>query len=109
MLGYQYAWLLDSLGKKYQAAQILDGISKHTMSINLDISGNKKGINTLVNYAKIQQAIINSENFEYKNALEIIDFLKIDPNDTHILTLTDSIAKGLQVLIREVPQDVNDH
>ena len=44
----------------------------------------------------------------YREALEIVYSLKPDPNDIHMLNLSDSIEKALQILKREVPKNVND-
>ena len=108
LIGYHYAWLLDSSGRQRQAAKVLEDICKQAAAINPDIPGTTSVINTLTDYAKLQQAVILGEENKYREALEIIYSLTPDPNDVHMLNLSDSIKKALETLKREVPKDVNN-
>ncbi|MHC5060687.1 MAG: tetratricopeptide repeat protein, partial [Planctomycetota bacterium] len=108
LIGYHYAWLLDSSGKQKQAAEILEGVCKQAAAVNSDVPGTASVTSTLNNYSKLQQAVIFGEENEYREALEIIYSLKPDPNDVHMLNLSDSIKKALETLKREVPKDVNN-
>ncbi|MHC4396866.1 MAG: tetratricopeptide repeat protein [Planctomycetota bacterium] len=108
LLGYHYAWLLDASGEQQKADETLADICKQAASINPYMPGTASVISTLTNYAKLQQAVIFGEENRYREALEIVYSLKPDPNDVHMLNLTDSIKKALETLKREVPKDVND-
>jgi len=108
LLGYHYAWLLDASGEQKQAAKVLEDVCKQAVAINPDVPGTASVISTLTDYAKLQQAVIFGEKNKYREALEIVYSLKPDPNDVHMLNLSDSIEKALQTLKREVPKDVND-
>jgi len=108
LLGYHYAWLLDASGEQKQAADVFDDISKQAVSINPDMPGIAQVISKLSDYAKTQQAIILSEDNKFREALEIVYSLRPDPKDVHMLNLSDSIVKALQILKREIPKDVND-
>ncbi len=108
LLGYHYAWLLDVSGEQNQAAEVLENISKQAVTTNPDMPGIAQAINTLADYAKLQQTIVLGEKKRYREAFEIIYSLKPDPNDVHMLNLSDSIEKALETLEREVPKDVND-
>jgi tetratricopeptide (TPR) repeat protein len=108
LLGYHYAWLLDASGQQRRAAEVLEDICKQSVAINPDMLGTASVIRTLTDYAKLQRAVIFGEENKYREALEIVYSLKPDPNDVHMLNLSDSIEKALQTLKREVPKDVND-
>ena len=108
MLGYHYAWLLDASGEKREAAKVFEDICKQAASIKSDIARIAKVIGVLADYAKFQHAIILEEESNYRQALEVVNSVKPDSNDVHMMNLSDSIEKALQTLKREVPKDVNN-
>ena len=109
LLGYHYAWILDTSGDPERAIEVLEDICKQATSINPDMPETASIIGTLADYAKFQQAIILGEENNYKEALEIVCSVKPDPNNIHLFNLSNSTKKALETLKREVPKDVNDH
>jgi len=107
LLGYHYAWLLDTMGEQKEAVKILEAIYQDADKVNTDGSNIRQITNVLIDYAKFQQAVIFGEENKYREALEIIYSLKSYPNDTHMRNLSDSIENALQTLKREVPKDAN--
>lgn len=108
LLGYHWGWVLDATGRHDQAALIFEQICKQAEMIDSDKPGIAHVIDTLTEYAKLQQAFIYGEENKYREGLELVYSLKPDPNDVHMQNLSDSIEKALQTLKREVPKDVND-
>jgi tetratricopeptide (TPR) repeat protein len=108
LLGYHYAWLLDAVGEQKQANEVLDDICKQAASINPEMSDTALVISTLIDYAKLQKAIILGEENKYQEALKVVDTVNSDPNNAHLFNLADSIKKAFETLKREVPRDVND-
>ena len=108
LLGYHYAWLLDTVGEQRKAVEVLDDICKQAASINPDMPNTALVISTLTDYAKLQKVVILGEDNKYQEALKIVDTIKPDPNNAHLLNFADSIKKAFETLRREVPKDVND-
>jgi len=101
LLRYHYAWFLDTLGEKDEAADALRGIcygEPAHFSDSLD-----KVITTVRAYAKLQYAIMLVEKSCYGEALQVIDELKQRPQQAHVSDLAESIRKAIGVLEREVP------
>jgi len=108
LIVYHYAWLLDSSGRQKQAAEIFEDICKQAAIINPGIPGTASVVSMLAGYSKLQQSVIFGEENKYIEALKIIHSLTPDPNDIHMLNLSDSIKKALKTLKREVPKDANN-
>ena len=105
VLGYHYAWLLDTTHQASQAAGIFEGVCRQAASFESDTPSLKSVISLLADYARIQQAVILGEEAKYVEALKNIASVKSDPNDSHLSKLTDSIAEALKTLKREVPKN----
>jgi tetratricopeptide (TPR) repeat protein len=108
LLSYHYAWLLDAANQKDAAANVFAKLDKTVVKETYDNPGIDIIVKTIADYAKLQQAIILGEVGNYKQALETLYLVGGDPNDTHLLNLTESVKKSLETLKREVPEDVND-
>jgi len=107
LLQYHYAWLLDTIGKKSKAAEILARI----FSSDITHTSNKSQENTVTeiikDYAKIQYAIIAGEKADYREALRVLTYFRSHQNKSHISELAESVTKGIQILQREVPKNEN--
>jgi len=105
LLNYHHAWLLDAAGQKHDSAKVLAKINESPIKDIDDNIGIQTAVNTIATYAKLQRAIILGEAGNYKPALETAYSVKPDPNNIHLLNLTESIKKSLKTLKREVPND----
>ncbi|KPJ65431.1 MAG: hypothetical protein AMJ43_10725 [Coxiella sp. DG_40] len=108
LLSYHYAWLLDAANQRDAAANIFAKLDKTVVKKTYDNPGIDIIVKTIADYAKLQQAIILGEAGNYRQAFETLYSVRGDPNDTHLLNLTESVKKGLDTLKREVPKDVDD-
>lgn len=107
LLQYHYAWLLDALGEKHKAAEILARIFSNDVSDISNESREKAIAETVREYAKIQYAIMAGEKTNYKEALRVLGSMQSHPDKSHISELATSVAKSIQILKREVPKDEN--
>lgn len=107
ILRYHYAWLLDMAGQKDSAAKTFEEVSRYKLQNTSNTVDFAAIVDTLCNYAMLQQAVILGEQANYKEALEITSYIKTDQNDIHLSTITNSIKQALETLKREVPKDVN--
>jgi tetratricopeptide (TPR) repeat protein len=106
-LQYHYAWLLDALGKKHKAAEILARIFTMDIAYTSNKSQEKVIAEIVREYAKIQYAIMAGEKADYKEALKVLGSLPTDPDKSHISELVKSVNKSIQILKREVPKNEN--
>ncbi len=102
LLDYHYAWLLDALGDKNKAAELLSHIFQNE-TVDNQTGYQKELINKIRKYSTIQYAIIAGEKADYNDALRVLGGLKTDPNETHISQLAESVTESIQTLKREVP------
>ncbi len=107
LLQYHYAWLLDALGEKHKAAEILARIFSNDVSDISNESREKTIAETVREYAKIQYAIMAGEKTNYKEALRVLGSMQSHPDKSHISELVTSVTKSIQILKREVPKDEN--
>lgn len=108
LLGYHWAWVLDMTDRHEQAARVFEEIIKKAELINNDNEVFSRVLKTLTGYAKLQQAIIYGEKNRFNEALELVSSLNLEPDDTHMVNLSDSIEEALKILKREVPKDVKE-
>lgn len=107
LLGYHYAWLLDALGERDRALEVLARVSSDEC-----FGANEKHcritiVETIQRYAKIQRAIILGEKANYSEALQVLDSLRTDQSESHISELAKAVSKGMQTLKREVRRNEN--
>ena len=101
---YHYAWLLDATGKKEAALKTFNTIID---SIDLVDETDNYIKEKILNYSKLQIALIHCEHEQYLQGLKYLDSIENKNNDDHISSLTDSIRNSIQTLKREVAQDEN--
>ena len=105
VLRYHYAWLLEALGEKDKAAEVLARtLSGNSVPTQVD-THKKLIVETVRAYAGIQSAIIAAESAEYKKALRILADMQEHPDGSHVSTLTKAVAKNIEILRREVPRN----
>jgi tetratricopeptide (TPR) repeat protein len=105
LVSYHYAWLLDTIGEKETACKCLDAIItgiEDNDKLHADYLAQ-----AILNYAKLQKALISGEQEQYKQGLECLASLDPAIKDTHVSQLADSIRNSLETLKREVPKDEN--
>lgn len=105
LLNYHYAWLLDTIGEKEKAAEIL---SRIILADTRDVNHRtqiKAVIDTISEYAKVQRAIILGEAGDYKQALQALSGLESHPDNIHLSNLAKSVQKSIKILKREVPRN----
>lgn len=107
LLSYHYAWLLDTVGEKDKAIDVLARVSSTDVgetdnNVQLSVIAE-----TIAEYAKIQRAIMLGEKGDYKKALHVIGSLYLHPEQSHISDLAKSVNESLATLKREVPASVN--
>ena len=106
LLQYHYAWLLDTLGEKDKAAEILAWISS-TDIVETDLkSWQKVIVETTQEYAKIQYAVMLGERTDYIEALKVLSSLRTH-SESYISELAKSVSESIQTLKREVPKNEN--
>jgi tetratricopeptide (TPR) repeat protein len=104
ILQYHYAWLLDTFNEKDKAAEIF----KQVFSTNIPDSNKlerKAIIETVQNYARIQYAIMLKEKGDYKRALQTLDNLQTQSDESHLIKLAKSVSQSIQTCQREVPKN----
>jgi len=105
LIKYHYAWFLDAIGKKERAGHLFDDIISE---INLNTAAQDDGKGSyvkerLLNYSKLQKALLSGENKQYKEGLEYLASIQNDTKDTHVAELADEMRNSLEILKREVP------
>jgi tetratricopeptide (TPR) repeat protein len=108
MLGYHYAWLLDTTGQKKAAIDVMNVVNKETVTGYFHNPAINFITSILGDYSQLHQALILGEMGDYENALDIARSVKVDPNNNHLSNLVDSIIKGLEILKREVHKNGNN-
>ena len=108
LLRYHYAWLLDALGDKDKAIEML----ARTSCVDAENIGGKSRrkviLETIVRYAKIQQAIMLAERADYAEALRALGGLRAEADKSHISELAESVGKSIEILKREHVKDENE-
>jgi len=107
LLKYHYAWLLDTVGQKAEAAEKLAGLCLAHIE-NPGDSSRQAIVDTIRGYACIQSAIMLTEQGRYKKATGILNTLGKCPEGSHLSKLVQSLRKGIDILKREVPKNEND-
>lgn len=105
VLKYHYAWFLDAIGKKEQSYQMFSQISDYRSETASETIEKDFIIHKLISYSKLQMALLDGEMERYKEGLECLNMLARDPNDKHVVNMTDSLRSSLEVLKREVPKN----
>ncbi|UCG48662.1 MAG: hypothetical protein JSU94_02585 [Phycisphaerales bacterium] len=108
LLGYHYAWLLETLGEKAGAAQILEQIASANVSARNGQGPAQAVVDTLQEYSKIQFAILAAEKADYGKALRMLSSLREHAEKSHISTLLLSVNQSIETLRREVPTNENE-
>lgn len=105
VLRYHYASLLDALGEKNKAAQLLARtLSNDSVTTQID-THEKAIVETVRAYAGIQSAIIAAESAEYKKALQVLADIQEHPEGSHISKLKNAAVQCIEILKREVPRN----
>jgi tetratricopeptide (TPR) repeat protein len=107
LLQYHHAWLLDKLGRKDEALEILTRIYSADVVNADDKSAKSLILQTIQEYATIQSAIMLGEKADYTEALRVLGTLRKHADESHISVLARSVSEGLQILRREVPRNEN--
>jgi tetratricopeptide (TPR) repeat protein len=107
LLQYHHAWLLDALGRKDEAIEILARIRSADVFDADDKSSKSLILQTIQDYARIQSAIMLGEKADYTEALRVLGTLGKHPEESHISVLASSVSEGLQILRREAPGNEN--
>lgn len=105
LLHYHYACLLDTLGDKEKATDMLARVFSDN-AVNTNRKSLEKAIETIREYAKIQYAVTSAETADYKQALRVLSSLQSSGDNSHIPELAKSVTESIQTLRREVA--VND-
>jgi tetratricopeptide (TPR) repeat protein len=105
LLHYHYACLLDALGDKEKATEILTRIFSDNF-VNTNRKSLGEAIESVREYAKIQYAVTSAEMTEYRQALRVLSSLRFSPDNSHISDMAKSVTESIHVLRREV--SVND-
>ncbi len=108
LLGYHYAWILETLGEKTGAAQILEQMALCNVPAENGQGPPRPVVDTLQEYSKIQSAILAAESADYGKALKMLANLREHPENSHISTLLLSLNQSVETLRREVPTNEND-
>jgi tetratricopeptide (TPR) repeat protein len=98
VLSYQYASLLYAHDEKEKAMDTL----RQVFSDNNSFSSNRKTIDCIREYARIQYAIIAGEQADYNEAMRVLSGLQPYPDESHISELAKAVNEGLQTLKRQV-------
>lgn len=104
ILSYHYASLLDSLGETEKCSVVLAKIVATKSASDTKKEGQLIE-DMIIEYAKIQYALILGEILQYTQALKVASTVKTSKDNQHLLELTQSIKKSLETLKREVPID----
>ena len=107
LLRYHYAWVLDALGEKTRAAQMLEQIASGNVSTQGGGSLPQGVLDTLQEYSKIQFAILAAESADYGKAIRMLSTLRTHAEKSHISTLLLSVNQSIETLRREVPTNEN--
>jgi len=107
LLKYHHAWLLDALGRKDEALEILTRICSADMVNAEDKSPTSLVLQTIREYARLQSAIILGEKADYTKALRVLGTLGKHSDESHISILAGSVIEGIKILRREVPRNEN--
>jgi len=107
LLNYHYACLLDALGRKDKAVEILARISSNNTVNAANKSRTQAPAGAIREYAEIQRAIMLGERADYRQALLMLGSLQTQPAQSHISNLAKSVAKSIEILKREVPKNDN--
>ena len=108
VVAYHYAWLLDALGAKDEAAQVFGRISSGEIGKIGGQACNVEIEKTIREYAKIKYAIMLGETCDYREALRVLSGVVASGEETHISKLTESVRESIQILKREGPKDENE-
>jgi len=105
LLHYHYAWLLDALGQKDRAAEILRRVGSADIAKTDNQSSKGVVLGTLQEYARVQSAIMLGEKADYTDALQVLGSLRKHPDKSHLSELAKSVRESTEILKREVPKD----
>jgi tetratricopeptide (TPR) repeat protein len=101
---YYHAWMLDAAGRRDRAFEAIARASKGDAAGPVPSVAGRSHADVLHRYAVIQHAVMLAESAHFVEALQLLATLPVDPNDqSHISQLTESVAKCIQTLKREVP------
>jgi tetratricopeptide (TPR) repeat protein len=106
-LQYHYAWLLDTLGQKEKAVEMLARICSADVAAMDSESWREALLETIQEYAKLQFAIMLGERADYTEALGLLGSLRAHPETSHLGELATSVTKSIETLKRELPKDEN--
>jgi len=89
---YHYGWLLEFRGEYQKATEVFAGLARKKEP--------QKDHSTLIEYARIEYAVLLSEQAKYKQAMAILN--DIHPaGGTHISKLVEALKQNLQMHMRE--------
>jgi len=107
VVSYHYAWLLDAVGERDEAAKIFGRISSGEIGKVGGEMCNEAIARTVVQYAKIQYAIMLGESGNYREALGVLSGVLPVGEKTHISGLTESVSESIRILKRELGENEN--
>ncbi len=109
VLNYDYAWMLDAVGRRDQAIDVLGRITapgKPAGAVAPEVTLSQEDV--LCRYAVLQRALLLAERKDYDKALEILASLPPAPDKkSHVSGLAESITRNVQTLKREVARNVS--
>jgi tetratricopeptide (TPR) repeat protein len=108
MLDYHYAWMLDAVGRRDQAIEVLARITapdEPTGAVAPELAPSQEEV--LRRYAVLQHALLLAEEENYDKALKILAGLPPAPDkESHVSRLAESVTRNVQTLKREVSGNV---
>jgi hypothetical protein len=108
LLDYDYAWMLDAVGRQDQAIAVLARIAapgEPGGTTAPEAAPSQEDV--LRRYAVLQRALLLAENTDYDKALQILAGLPPAPDQkSHVSRLAESMTRNVQTLKREVARNV---
>lgn len=105
LLSYHLGWLMDAAGQKQKAMEVFKNIA--SVKTESKKSNAKSITDNIIEYSKLQMAIICGETQDYKLAFDAVTSITNSQQNEHITELSKSINQSLETLQREVPKDAN--
>jgi tetratricopeptide (TPR) repeat protein len=108
LLDYDYAWMLDAVGRRDQAIEVLARIAapgEPNETVAPEVAPSHEEV--LRRYAVLQHALLLAERQDYDKALRILTGLPPAPDrSSHASQLAESMIRNVQTLKREVSKNV---
>ena len=107
VLQYHYAWLLDTLGQKDEAADMFARVASAEVVDTDNNPSRSLAFETIQEYAKIQSAIMLGERADYTEGLRMLGSLRGHPEESHLSELAKSVTEAIKILKREGDKSEN--